>query len=150
MALTPQQLRHFMQIWPPLLGAGVRIREFADDGSRVLVTHKPNKLTQNAVGTAFGGTMMSMTDPFFMMASLTRLGNDYKVWDVRTEVDFKKPGKGTISADMRISDDTYDLIRAKTADGSKYLHWHEVDITDEQGDTVATVHKQVYYRLKQR
>ncbi|MGO1947982.1 MAG: DUF4442 domain-containing protein [Mycobacteriaceae bacterium] len=139
-----------MQFWPPYLGAGVKIREFAEDGSRVVVTHRPGKLTKNAVGTAFGGTILSMTDPFYMLASMSRLGRGYNVWDVRAEVDFVKPGRGTITADMRIDDDTYDLIREKTEDGSKYLHWFEVDVTDGAGETVATVRRQVYYRRKKR
>lgn len=150
MAFTPSQLKKFMWLWPPYLGAGVKIREFADDGSRVVVAHKPNKLTQNAVGTAFGGTLMSMTDPFYMLASMSRLGRDYMVWDVGAEVSFTKPGTGTITADMRISDDTYDLIREKTANGEKYLHWFEVELKDQKGDIVATVRRQVYYRLKKK
>ncbi|WP_291474824.1 DUF4442 domain-containing protein [Corynebacterium sp.] len=148
MAYTPRQLKRFMSLWPPLLGAGVKVREFADDGSRVVVTHKPNKLTKNAVGTAFGGTIMSMTDPFYMLASMSRLGRNYNVWDIGAEVSFMKPGRGTITADMRIDDATYDLIREKTADGSKYLHWFEVDVTDDAGETVAKVRRQVYYRRK--
>lgn len=150
MAFSPKQLRRFMQFWPPYLGAGVKIRQFTDDGSRVVVTHRPGRLTKNAVGTAFGGTILSMTDPFYMLASMSRLGRDYNVWDIAAEVTFVKPGHGTITADMRIDDSTYELIRENTADGSKYLHWFEVDITDEQGDTVATVRRQVYYRLKRR
>lgn len=148
MTYTPSQLKRFMQFWPPLLGAGVKIRDFSDDGSRIIVTHKPNRLTKNAVGTAFGGTIMSMTDPFYMLASMSRLGRDYNVWDVGAEVSFVKPGTGTITADMRIDDATYDLILAKTANGEKYLHWFEVDVTDEEGDTVATVRRRVYYRKK--
>lgn len=137
-----------MQYWPPFLGAGVKIRDFADDGSRVVVTHRPGRLTKNSVGTAFGGTILSMTDPFYMLASMARLGRDYNVWDIKAEVDFVKPGRSTITADMRIDDATYDLIRERTADGAKYLHWFEVDVTDEQGDTVARVRRQVYYRRK--
>ena len=60
------------------------------------------------------------------------------------------PGRGTLTADMRIDDDTYELIREKTRDGQKYLHWFEVDVTDESGTTVARVRRQVYYRRKKR
>lgn len=42
----------------------------------------------------------------------------------------------TISADMHIDD------------GSKYLHWFDVDVTDGEDDTVARVRRQVYYRRK--
>ena len=149
-AFTPQQFRRFMQFWPPYLGAGVKVEEFTDDGSQVVVSHKPNRLTKNAVGTAFGGTILSMTDPFFMLASMSRLGREYNVWDIRAEVEFVKPGKGKITADMRIDDGTYQLIKEKTADGSKYLHWYDVDVKDESGDVVAHVRRQVYYRKKKR
>ncbi|WP_342318899.1 DUF4442 domain-containing protein [Corynebacterium mayonis] len=137
-----------MFLWPPFLGAGIRVVEFAEDGSRVVVKHKLNKLNQNIVGTAFGGTIMAMTDPFFMLASMARLGEGYRVWDTAGEVRFVKPGRGTITATMEISDETYELIRAKTADGSKYLHWFETDVVDEVGDVVAHVRRQVYYRQK--
>ncbi|KQB87486.1 DUF4442 domain-containing protein [Corynebacterium lowii] len=145
---SPRFIRHFMQIWPPYLGAGVRIKEIAEDGSRVLVTHKPNKLTQNIVGTAFGGTMLSMTDPFFMLVSMYQLGSDYYIWDVGAEIKFVKPGRSRISADISIDPQTIELIKSKTADGSKYLHWFEVDIKDEEGNVVAHVRRQVYYRRK--
>lgn len=148
MDINTTQLRRLMPLWPPLLGAGVKIREFAQDGSRVLVTHRPNRLTRNIVGTAFGGTIMSMTDPFFMLASMARLGGGFNVWDVGAEVSFLKPGRGTLTADMRIDDATYERIREETTEGRKYLHWFEVDVTDEAGDTVATVRRQVYYRRK--
>ena len=150
MKFTARQLQKFMSLWPPFLGAGVKVKVFADDGSRVVTTHKPNKMTMNAVGTAFGGTIQSMTDPFYMLASMTRLGRDYNVWDTAAEVSFTKPGRGKITADMRIDDATYDLIREKTAGGEKYLHWFEVEVKDESGDTVATVRRQVYYRLKKK
>ncbi|WP_150114378.1 DUF4442 domain-containing protein [Corynebacterium oculi] len=145
---SPRTLARFMPFWPPFLGAGVKIKEYAPDGSRFLITHKPNKLTYNAVGTAFGGTMLSMTDPFFMLISMYRLGSDYYIWDVGAEAKFVKPGKGHISADVSIDDATLDLIREKTADGSKYLHWFDLDITDESGDVVAHIRRQVYYRKK--
>jgi len=147
---SAKQLKNFMQFWPPLLGAGIKVKEFTDDGTRVVVTHKPNMLTKNAMGVAFGGTMSAMTDPFFMLASMHRLGKEYKIWDTAGEIQFLKPGRGTLTADMRIPDETYELIKEKTAGGEKYLHWFEVDIVDEEGDTVAHVRRQVYYRLIQK
>lgn len=148
MNFSPKMLRRFMFLWPPFLGAGIRVAEFADDGSRVVVKHKLTRLNRNAVGTAFGGTIMAMTDPFFMLASMARLGRDYMVWDVAGEVQFVKPGKGTLTATMEIPDETYELIREKTAGGEKYLHWFDTAVVDEEGDVVARVRRQVYYRRK--
>ncbi|HCT13816.1 PaaI family thioesterase [Corynebacterium nuruki] len=147
---SPTTMRRFMSWWPPYLGAGIRVERIEEDGSRVVTSHTPRLLTKNIVNTAFGGTIQSMTDPFFMYMSMVRLGGAYNVWDVEADVTFRKPGRGKIVADMRTDDATFDLIREKTADGSKYLHWFEVDVVDGDGDVVATVRRRVYFRRKKR
>lgn len=148
MRIGPKFLQHFMRIWPPYLGAGIKPEYISEDASRAIVTHKPNILTRNLVGTAFGGTMLSMTDPFFMFAGVYGLGKEYLVWDVGVEAQFIKPGKGKITADFQVADETWDLIRRKTANGDKYFHWFDVEITDELGETVAIIRRQVYFRKK--
>ena len=115
---SARQLKRFMGFWPPFLGAGIKIQEFADDGTRVVVSHRPNMLTKNAMGVAFGGTLSAMTDPFFMLASMHRLGKEYRIWDAAGEIKYLKPGRGTVTADMRIPEETCALIEEKTATSS--------------------------------
>lgn len=145
---SPKTMQRFMPLWPPFLGAGIKVELVEEDGSRVVTSHTPRLLTKNIVSTAFGGTIQSMTDPFFMYMSMVRLGGAYNVWDVEANATFRKPGRGKIIADMRTDDETFDLIRERTADGGKYLHWFEVDVTDGEGDVVATVRRKVYFRKK--
>ena len=76
---SARQLKRFMGFWPPFLGTGIRIKEFADDGTRVVVSHRTNTLTKNAMGVAFGGTLSAMTNPFFLLASMHRLGKEYRI-----------------------------------------------------------------------
>ncbi len=147
---SPRQLKFLLGLFPPYVGSGIRLRHIAPDGSRVVTTHRPRRINANLVGTAFGGTVQTMTDGFYLYMGLVRLGASYNVWDVESHVTFLKPGRGTITADMRTDDATFELIREKTADGSKYLHWFTTDITDVDGDVVATVRSRVYFRLKQR
>ncbi|HEY4557688.1 MAG TPA: tetrameric acyl-CoA thioesterase, partial [Enteractinococcus sp.] len=85
MRIGPKFLQRFMRIWPPYFGAGIKPEYIAEDASRSIVTHKPNVFTRNLVGTAFGGTMLAMTDPFFMFAGVYGLGKEYLVWDVGVE-----------------------------------------------------------------
>ncbi|MDH2456208.1 DUF4442 domain-containing protein [Corynebacterium bovis] len=150
MAFTPRQLRVLMRIWPPYLGAGVRLREFADDGSRVVVTHRLNRVTANALGTVFGGTMLSMTDPFYVLMGMQRLGSDYRIWDTETQIAFVKPGRGRVTAVMEFPDEVVEEVRRETAGGEKYLRWFESSIVDDDGSTVARLRKQVYFRRRTR
>ena len=76
------------------------------------------------------------------------LGNDYIVWDKAAEIEFVKPGKGTVHANFKVEDSVLDEIRTATANGDKTLRWLPVEVIDQQGDVVARIRKQIYVRRK--
>lgn len=145
---SPRQLKFLLTFFPPYVGSGIRVVHVAEDGSQVVTSHRPRRINANLVGSAFGGTIQTMTDGFYLYMGLVRLGGGYHVWDAESHVTYLKPGRGRITADMRTDDATFDLIREKTADGSKYLHWFDTNITDSSGDIVASVRSRVYFRRK--
>jgi len=141
-------LRHIFNVSPPFLFSGVHVTDMADDWSFARVELRMRPWNRNYVGTHFGGSLFSMTDPFWMLILLHVLGRDYLVWDKTSEIDFVKPGKGTVSARFRLHQSVLDDIIAATASGAKHLHWLPVDVVDAEGETVARVRKQVYVRRK--
>ncbi|HHW83548.1 MAG TPA: DUF4442 domain-containing protein [Actinomycetales bacterium] len=143
-----QLVRHFMNLWPPFLFSSIRIQEVSDDFRHVRVRLGHNRLTGNYVGTLYGGSLYSMTDPFWMMMIARALGPEYAVWDAHGEITFLKPGRQTVYAEFRITEADLDSIRAETADGQKHLRWFENEIVGKDGTVVARVRKQVYVRRK--
>jgi len=143
-------LRWAMNFYPPYLGAGVRIQHIAGDFREVRVKMGLGWYNRNYVGTQFGGSLYSMTDPFFMLMVMENLGSDYIVWDKAASIDFIAPGKGPVYADFRIDEALLDEIRQRTAGGDKYLPQLHVDVHDGDGTLVARVHKTLYVRLKPR
>ena len=143
-------LRWAMNFYPPYLGAGVRIQHIAGDFREVRVKMGLGWYNRNYVGTQFGGSLYSMTDPFFMLMVMENLGSDYIVWDKAASIDFIAPGKGPVYADFRIDEALLDEIRQYTAGGDKYLPQLHVDVHDGDGTLVARVHKTLYVRLKPR
>ena len=136
-----------MNIWPPLLFAGVRIKSISADFSEAVIQLLDRKLNMNYVGVHFGGAMFSMTDPFHMVLAMNRLGRGYVVWDKSAEIEYLKPGKGTLTAHFKVTDDMIADVRANTPnDGDKYLPTWVVDVIDENGVTVARVRKTLYIR----
>ncbi|HQU90597.1 MAG TPA: DUF4442 domain-containing protein, partial [Denitromonas sp.] len=79
--LGPGLLKWGINLWPPFLGAGIRVQHIAADFSEITVALKMGLLNRNYVGTHFGGSLFSMTDPFFMLMMMHRLGKGYIVWD---------------------------------------------------------------------
>jgi len=137
-----------LNLYPPYIGAGVTVAHIAEDWSSMTVRLTLRWYNRNYVGTHFGGNLFTMTDPFYMLMLLHRLGPAYKVWDQKAEITFLKPGKGVVTAKMTVSEDEITAIREATVNGAKHFAEFDIDIVDEEGDVVAIVHKTLYVREK--
>ena len=142
----PTAMRILFNLWPPFRAAGIRVRDIAPDFRSATVELRMRLFNRNYVGTHFGGSLFAMTDPFWMILLIRRLGAGYRVWDRAAEIEFVKPGRGTVVAEFVLDEATVDAIRAATAGGDKHLHWFETEVMDAQGEVVARVRKQVYVR----
>lgn len=134
--------------WPPYLGAGVRVAHVDADFRYVRVEMRQRWFNRNYLGTHFGGSLYSMVDPFFVLMATHALGPTYIVWDKAASIDFVAPGRGTVSAEFRLTEADVEAMRAATANGDKYLPTFDVEIVDASGATVARVQKQLYVRRK--
>jgi acyl-coenzyme A thioesterase PaaI-like protein len=141
-------LRHVFNLWPPFLASGIRVTVLSQDWRHAKVELRMRPWNRNYVGTHFGGSLFAMTDPFWMILVKERLGRDHIVWDKAAEIEFVKPGRGTVTAAFELDDANVDAIRARAAGGDKVLQWFETDVVDGDGDVVARVRKQIYVRLK--
>jgi len=146
--MKPRLLRHLLNLYPPYLGAGVRVAHIADDWSEMTVELRLRFYNRNYVGTHYGGNLFTMTDPFYMLMLVHRLGDGFVVWDQKATIEFLKPGRGCVRAHMCITDADLDAIRTATANGAKHQPEFDVEIVDEEGDVVAQVHKTLYVRAK--
>ncbi|MFI8481949.1 DUF4442 domain-containing protein [Pseudomonas sp. NPDC078700] len=143
-------LRWALNFYPPYLGAGIRVRAIGADFKHVQVKMGLGWYNRNYVGTQFGGSLYSMTDPFYMLMLMENLGREYIVWDKAANIDFIAPGKGPVFAEFSIDDGLLEDIRARTASGDKYLPVLQVEVRDGAGTLVAKVDKTLYVRLKPR
>jgi len=141
-------LRFGLNLWPPFLFSGVHVAAISSDYRHAAVELRMRPWNRNYVGTHFGGSLFAMTDPFWMLLAMQALGRDYIVWDRAGEIEFLKPGRGTVRARFDLSDEVLEELRAATAGGDKLLRWFENDILDAQGEVVAKVRKQLYVRRK--
>ncbi|WP_340556277.1 DUF4442 domain-containing protein [Streptomyces sp. GSL17-111] len=146
--ISAATLRRGMNLWPPFLFAGVRVLHIADDWSSARVRLRLGRFNRNYFGTHFGGSLFSMTDPFWALLVVSSLGRDYIVWDRAGEIDFVSPGRGDVFADFKLTPDRLEEITAATADGSKALPWFACTVTAADGSVVAEVRKQLYVRRK--
>jgi acyl-coenzyme A thioesterase PaaI-like protein len=147
--LGPQLLRRGMNLWPPFLGAGIRVTRISADYREVDVRLTLGVLNRNYVGTQFGGSLFAMADPFFMLMMLHNLGPDYVVWDKAGKIEYVKPGRSAVQARFRITGADVARARRATAGGAKHEPSFSVDIVDRDGHVVARVEKTLYVRRRQ-
>jgi hypothetical protein len=141
-------MRMLLNIWPPFLGAGIRVRRIAPDWKAIDVEMKLRWWNRNYVGTHYGGSLYSMADPFFMLMLIESLGKDYIVWDKAASIRFRKPGRGTISASFRLSDEQLNEIRQALNSEEKIERLLTVELKDQSGSIVAELEKLLHVRKK--
>lgn len=146
---TPVWLMKFLaNIWPPYLGSGVQIIDATADYRYIKVCLKRAWYNTNYVGTQFGGSIYSMTDPFYMLMIINNLGPDFIVWDKAASIDFKKPGKTKLFAEFRIDDGLLKNIKEMVAAQGKFVFDLPVEVKDTQGQLIASIQKTIYVRKK--
>jgi acyl-coenzyme A thioesterase PaaI-like protein len=143
-----RHLKVFLNLWPPLLGAGIRVKRLDSDWKAVDVEMKLRPWNRNYVGTHYGGSLYSMADPFFMLMLIENLGRDYIVWDKAATIRFRKPGKGTVTAKFRLTDGVLDEIREALRTEKKIDRTFKVDLTSQEGTLVAEVEKVIHISKK--
>jgi acyl-coenzyme A thioesterase PaaI-like protein len=138
----------WINLYPPLLGAGIRVLHKQSDEYTIKVQLKLTRLNLNAVGTHFGGSLYAMCDPWFMLILMQHLGRDYIVWDKAATIQFLKPGRGTVTATFHIAPEQIAELRAQADREGKIEPVFNVDVIDEQGEVVAKAEKREYIRRK--
>ena len=97
-------MRRLLNLWPPFLFCGIRVLEISDDWRRARVVLRKRWYNRNYVGTQYGGSLFSMTDPFWMVLTLQCLGRDYIVWDQAAQIEFVAPGRESVYAEFHVDE----------------------------------------------
>ena len=148
--MTAAQLRDGINAWPTFAAQKITVTEIADDWSRAVVRLDLTAENGNYFGTAFGGSLFSMIDPFVVILAAKQLGREYAVWDKTVEIDFIRPGTGPVTATVEMPADVVEEIRAATEGGDKLLRSFEVPLLAEDGSIVALQKRVLFIRRLQR
>jgi acyl-coenzyme A thioesterase PaaI-like protein len=148
--LNRRRLLRLIRFYPPFLFAGIRVTHVSEDYRSAEVQMKLHWWNANFVGTHFGGSLYSMTDPFYMIMLMQNLGSDYIVWDKAATIRFRRPGRGTVRAHFRLAEEQIEDIRRQLVTQEKVEPVFTVQVHDESGEVVAEVEKLLYVRRKER
>lgn len=141
-------LEKAIRFYGPFLGAAVKPVEISEDFRHIKVEMALTFYNKNYMGTQFGGSLYAMVDPWYMLMLIKNLGDDYIVWDKSATINFRKPGRGKVTAEFLLTQEKIDEVKAIVASQVKTDVHFLVEIKDETGKLIADVDKVVYVRKK--
>lgn len=103
---------------------------------------------RNAVGTHFGGSLYAMCDPFYALILIEQLGRGYEVWDKSAEIEFRRPGRGRVSAVFEITPERVATIREAADEGRTVEPVFVAEVKDASDEVVARVTKTLHVRKR--
>ncbi len=104
---------------------------------------------RNYVGSLFGGSMSSATDPIYMIQLINILGDDYVVWDKEATIRFKRPARETAYATFHFAEEEIEQIKRDVADKNEIDVVKELNITNKDKTLIfAKLTKTVYVANK--
>ena len=105
---------------------------------------------RNYVGSVFGGSLFSATDPIYMIQLLNILDENYVVWDKHASIRFRRPVKQDAYVNFVITDEDLENIKKDVAEHKEIDFKKVIQITNKQKDIVfAEVTKIIYVADKE-
>lgn len=148
MRLKDRIIFKLINFWPPFLGAGIKVLYISKNFDEIRVSLKSSFYNKNYLGTAFGGSIYSMVDPFYVLMLLQLLGKGYIVWDQAATIKFIKPGRTDLFATFKISKEEVSRIKSELGNQNKIAPIYQVEIKNKEGELIALVDKTIYIRKK--
>jgi hypothetical protein len=139
--------RRLANLYPPFLGAGIKV-DVSPDFRRITAQLKWRWWNRNYVGTQFGGSVYMMTDPFYMVMLIERLGTGYTVWLAEATVRYLKPGRSALTAEFELSDAQVESLRREVDAAGITTAVFRVPVHDVSGAVVAEVVQTLHLRAR--
>ncbi|ARV09620.1 DUF4442 domain-containing protein [Winogradskyella sp. PC-19] len=131
--------------WSPMYRRSTaKLISVSDDLHYVKIRLKLNWKNRNYAGSIFGGSMLSATDPIYMIQLIQILGNDYVVWDKAVEARYKKPAKSTIYGEFIFSEDEIRVLKKVIEKNNETDILKTMSLVDEKQNIIATFNKTLY------
>ncbi len=135
--------------WSPMYRRSTgKVIEVSDDLHYVKVKIPISFKNRNYVGSIFGGSLFSATDPIYMIQLLNILGEDYVVWDKAATINYKRPAREDAIAEFIFSKEEIEKIKKDVADNNEIDILKKLNIISKSGAVISELEKTIYVANK--
>lgn len=148
--VKPAKIYKYGFNWSPMYRrTTARLIEVSDDLHYVKIRLKLNWKNRNYAGSMFGGSMLSATDPIYMIQLIQILGNDYVVWDKAVTAKYKRPGKSTIYGEFIFSAEEIEALKQKLKTEQQVDIQKTMQLVNTEAQVIAEFSKTLYVAKKE-
>lgn len=126
-----------------------RVHSVSEDLFSVKVKIPISWKNKNYVGSIFGGSLFSATDPIYMIQLIHILGDDYVVWDKSATIKFRRPATTTVFANFTFSDDEIMKIKEDVALENEISLIKKLTISNGKETVYCELEKVIYIANKE-
>lgn len=110
---------------------------------------KLNYRNRNYVGALFGGSMLSATDPIYMIQLMQILGDNYVVWDKAASIRYKRPARENVVAYFKFAPSEIEDIKQQVEEQNEIDVIKHLNIEGVKGTVFAELDKTIYVAKKE-
>ncbi len=143
-----QIYKHGFNLSPMYRRSTGKIIEVSKDLLYVKVRIPLSIKNKNYVGSIFGGSLFSATDPIYMIQLLNILKDEYVVWDKDATIKYKRPAKETVYAEFNFTENEIEDIKDQVAENGEMNLVKTPNIVDTHGVVIAELTKTIYIANK--
>lgn len=146
---TEAQIYKYGFNWSPMYRrTTAKIIEVSADLHFVKIKIPISWKNKNYVGSIFGGSMLSATDPIYMIQLINILGDNYVVWDKAATIRYRKPARTTIFCEFIFSKEEIETIKKDVANNGEIDVIKTPNILTKEGVVIAELNKTMYIANK--
>ncbi len=146
---TKAQIYKYGFNWSPMYKRSTgKVIEVSEDLHIVKIKIPLSWKNKNYVGSIFGGSMLSATDPIYMIQLINILGNDYVVWDKAASIKYKRPGKETVFCEFIFTSEEILNIKNDVKRKGEIDIVKTPNIVTKDGVVIAKLNKTIYVASK--
>ena len=145
-SLSTRLLRAAFNWFPCYRRTGARLTHISADRLRVCLEIPLNWRTRGYWGTTFGGALYGAIDPVLLVILSRALGDECMVWDQSAEIEFLRPGRSTLYADIGVDAGEIAEIKRELEVARKLTRSYEITLHDARGVPHVRCKKRLYIR----
>lgn len=135
--------------WSPMYKRSTaKLIQVSDNLQYVKIKLKPSWKNRNYAGSIFGGSMLSATDPIYMIQLIQILGDDFVVWDKAASIKYKRPAKETIYAEFVFLDEEIKKIKNEISLKNEVNITKKLTLKNAENTVFAEIEKTIYAATK--